>query len=347
MKRFLTAIIIALFVSLGVTAVAFPATQAYAAVAKEGATKGSKGKCSTKHTFTYEGKKYTATGKGRWYTAKGGKSWLFKISVTIGDEVVNIWLKDVTAKIDGQYYVFDSNGLTYGAEEDIESPDTTTPTPTPDPNPNPNPTPTPDPNPNPTPAPVNNGGGSSEIYGPKRGSNWKLENGYWKYYRGSVAVTGLLDCDGFTFYFDGAGQMVTGLQYLLSNWYYFSDGTDGRPEGAMVKNGFAKFGANWSYFGPNGTQAKSVMVSDSAGNTYYVDASGTLATGLISIGSDTFYFEPSTAPDRRLGVMLKNSWKKVGSSWYFFGADGKALKGVWVKQGESQYQFDAYGRLVQ
>lgn len=326
-------------------AIILPVNQVRAAagttVAKDGAKKGKKATCSTKHAFTYNGKKYVATGKGRWYQAKGGDAWLFKIAVDIDDEVVNIWLKSVTAKIDGSFYEFDDRGLTYGPDDDVDP--VTTPTPTPSPTPTPTPTPTPSPNPNPTPAPVN--GGSSEIYGPKRGTGWKLEGNSWRYYanNSSVAYTGLLNYEGFTFYFDMSGNMVTGLQYQFGSWCYFSDGDDGRPEGAMIKNGFGKFGSNWAYYGPDGLMAKSAFVSDSAGNTYYVDASGTLTTGLVNIGSDTYYFESSTAPDRRMGVMLKNSWKKTGGYWYYFGADGKALKSCYVKQGNNQYQFDSLG----
>jgi len=305
-------------------------------VAKEGAKKGKKATCSTKHAFTYNGEKYVATGKGRWYQAKSGDAWLFKIAVDVDDEVVNIWLKSVTAKIDGSFYEFDDRGLTYGPEDDVEP--VTTPTPTPTPTPDPNPTPTP----SPTPTPVVNG---QFVDGPKRGTGWTKSGNYWKYYpnNSSTAVTGLVDYAGYTFYFDASGNMLTGLQYLLNNLYFFSDGTDGRPEGAMIKNGWADIGSGtWFYFGSNGVQMKSGFVSDSA-NTYYVDSSGMLATGLTNIGSDTYYFQPD-APQGRTGAMLKNAWMKVGGYWYYFGDTGKAVKNGTYRKNNVLYQFDSYGR---
>lgn len=80
----------------------------------------------------------------------------------------------------------------------------------------------------------------------------------------------------------------------------------------------------------------SVKVTGSIDGIFYVD--GQKADGLYVDGSDTYYYDA--------GVMVKNAFRSVGKTFYYFGSDGKAVKSQWRTSRNVDYYLSADGSAV-
>ena len=78
-------------------------------------------------------------------------------------------------------------------------------------------------------------------------AQWMLDAKGWWYQNadGSYPHAEFKKIDGVTYYFNGAGYMVTGWQQVGGTWYYFN------PSGAMV-TGWKQVGGIWYYFETSG-----------------------------------------------------------------------------------------------
>lgn len=123
------------------------------------------------------------------------------------------------------------------------------------------------------------------------GTQWKFKmaNGYF-----AANQWGYIN--GFFYYFDANGFMVTGWAHISNEWYYLNPTVDAN-EGKMV-TGWVKDGENW----------------------FYTNASGAMVTGWQQINGKWYYLNPVS--DGTKGVMVTN--QQVGD--YYVGADG-----VWVQ----------------
>lgn len=124
------------------------------------------------------------------------------------------------------------------------------------------------------------GGGSAVNTNILRGSWERTETGIWKFRRtnGSYAKNQWGIAGGLWYYFDSEGQMLTGWQFINSQWYYLCKEQDtktkaGLKEGAML--------TGW-YFDPS-YQA-----------WFYLDTDGAMAVGLKMIDGKQYYFNPES-----------------------------------------------------
>ena len=99
-------------------------------------------------------------------------------------------------------------------------------------------------------------------------AQWMLDAKGWWYQNaeGSYPHAEFKKIDGVTYYFNGAGYMVTGWQQVGGTWYYFN------PSGAMV-TGWKQVGGIWYYFETSGAMVKNCWVGN-----YYLQADGSMAT---------------------------------------------------------------------
>lgn len=123
---------------------------------------------------------------------------------------------------------------------------------------------------------------------------------------------------GKWFYFDKNGWQKTG-RFRIGNDYYYCNKTSGKvtnkkvdsyyygSDGVMLKNGWAKIGKKWFFFGKNGK----------------------LCTGQVKWNGQLYYC------DKKNGKVVK---KRIGD--YFYGSDGTAVKNCWV----GKYYYGASGK---
>lgn len=145
--------------------------------------------------------------------------------------------------------------------------------------------------------------GSGSSSGGSRSSNrnesllqgtWiQMDPGVWRFLRtdGSYVKNQWGIADGLWYYFDSEGQMLTGWQFINSQWYYLCTNEtakmrNGMKEGAMASGWyFDSFYQKWFYF----------------------DENGAMATGWREIDGTRYYFNPVS--DGQQGVLTETSGK--------------------------------------
>ncbi len=152
--------------------------------------------------------------------------------------------------------------------------------------------------------------------------------------------------------FDSNGYMLTGLQTIKNNQYYFNtegtlnvnvpEGTEATPDnstlGSMVISGWAHPTATkWIYMGANGLRDTTKVGLQKIGeNTYYLNADGTMVQDYLKKVNGKWY-----AFDK-YGIMVTNGlykYSKNGAT-YYFQADGTKLeKSGWQKLNGNYYYF--------
>lgn len=135
-----------------------------------------------------------------------------------------------------------------------------------------------------------------------------------------IMATGLTTIGSKTYLFDANGNKLTGWQAYNNDYYYFS------TKGVMQKK-------KWI-------------------GTCYVTSTGKRASGFTTIGTKTYYFDPTTGAKKtgwltengktyrlhsKTGVLLKKQW--IISKKYYASSDGSILKGLHAI-GTSIYYFD-------
>jgi len=66
-------------------------------------------------------------------------------------------------------------------------------------------------------------------------------------------------------------------------------------------------------------------------------STGAMDTGLIDIGEDTYYFDPTS------GAMKRNGWFQVGDNWYYATESGALKKNAWQ---DEYYYLGESGQMV-
>ena len=152
--------------------------------------------------------------------------------------------------------------------------------------------------------------------------NGKLIHGEWvsdengtryyygpSYYRASnTSTVSWAVIDGNTYGFDKDGYRYEGISFVreanakIGVWYNFGD--DGASQGIYTNEG----------------------LFDKDGETYYINADGTTATGLVKVGNDYYYFKSSTFA----AVKSEHYWASVTNDllpagYYDFDEDGKII----------------------
>ncbi len=188
-------------------------------------------------------------------------------------------------------------------------------------------------------------------------TGWLEEGGFWYYLEPNTksksygrALTGWRTIKNRRYLFDDAGHLLTG--WYDDSFYLKEDGKGGADLGSMV-TGWIEDDGFWYYLNPN-TKARNYgrkmygwqtigkkkyffddygrMAHDAWQDDYYLNESGTIATGLVTTADgSTYYLNPNTKA-KNYGRAL-TGWQQTGGKWYFFDDSGKMLSGAWTEDG--------------
>ena len=175
------------------------------------------------------------------------------------------------------------------------------------------------------------------------GTGGAVEQGSWSVANGKASYSGWKKTDqesGSSYvmrYYkantsDAPGTMYVGMQKIGSNYYYF-DPTSGARTAGIVKIDSDKY-----LFGNDGIM-KSNYGFMMNGKNLYATSTGQLAKGLLTRGSDTYYYDKNCY---RVGGKVLS----VGSKYYRFGNDGKMWKNRMFLIGKKRYYATSNGPLV-
>ena len=163
------------------------------------------------------------------------------------------------------------------------------------------------------------------------------------------------------YYYDQYGQKVKGEKVIDGKAYYFLE------NGLQARDSLVKGSDGYTYYyDKNGVKAINGFY-DFAGyrkDVRYFDCYGHMATGLLEMGSTTFYFDTQTgiqAKDKFIrfldgriryfipdtGNMAVNTFvqNKENQAWYYLDEHGYAVTGKRIINGK-EYCFDSEGRQI-
>ena len=140
----------------------------------------------------------------------------------------------------------------------------------------------------------------------------------WRYFSGSGAlVKGWLSDGGRWYWLDPAdGSMATGLNECNGTPYIFNG------SGAMISSQWALVDNNWYYADSNGLLHGGWLL---LGNSwYYLDpGSHIMLTGFAQVGSSTYFLTSSGA--------MATGWALADGTWYYAASNGAIQRGRWIK----------------
>jgi len=120
-------------------------------------------------------------------------------------------------------------------------------------------------------------------------------------------VKGLVQIGNYYYYFNRYGVLQTGWVSTSDGYRYFRANGGPGVRGRMYR-GFRKVNGYYYYFNKT---------------------TGVVTTGMVKLAKNSWFF--STA--KRIGLRgraVRNKWKKVNGSWYYFGSNGAMLRNCWV-----------------
>lgn len=128
-----------------------------------------------------------------------------------------------------------------------------------------------------------------------------------------------------SYYFTGAGVLVTGIRTIDGGLYYFD------PADGLSRTGLRSAGGRTYYFGEDGKAQNGRITVD--GKEYFFE--GFVAVnGLRTEDGATYYY---------VNGVKQTDWQQIDGSWYFFGADGVMRLGKATIGGLS-FDFGADGK---
>ena len=161
-------------------------------------------------------------------------------------------------------------------------------------------------------------------------TGWLYAGGSWYWLdpdAGGAMATGLHECNGSMYWFNGSGAMATGWVLDGGTWYYATG------SGALA-SGWLNLNGAWYWLDPT-THAMSTGLHTCNGSEYWFNASGAMATGWVLDGGTWYYATGSGA--------LASGWAYLGGAWYWLDPTTHAMTtGVQEIDGV-QYSFASNG----
>ena len=159
---------------------------------------------------------------------------------------------------------------------------------------------------------------------------WLLDGGRWYWLDpadGSMA-SGLNECNGTPYIFNGSGAMISSQWALVDNNWYYADAN------GLLHGGWLLLGNSWYYLDP-GSHIMLTGFAQVGSSTYFLTSSGAMATGWV-IDDGTWYFAASS------GAIQQGRWIKSGSSWYYLDEVSGAMRtGEYTVDNTRYYSFDS------
>ena len=167
-------------------------------------------------------------------------------------------------------------------------------------------------------------------------SSWKLKKLNGSYYamnqNGVIAKKSWKKFSGKYRYFDSTGKMLTGLQKIGSETYYFD------LNGYRLDSGFKKIGGYKYYFGASGKAYRNVFRYIGKYKYHFDQKGHTAISKVVRISKSDYYFDSS-------GHMVKNKIVKIEKYRYYFSQSGQMIKGKTVEVNGKRYKIDVNGRI--
>ncbi|MCI8814020.1 MAG: L,D-transpeptidase family protein [Lachnospiraceae bacterium] len=180
---------------------------------------------------------------------------------------------------------------------------------------------------------------------------WEIkENGKknWYYFdskTGAMYKNKLFTADGYKYYVDFAGRMVTGLKKVSGKYYYFRPQNAGKtPAGSAIK-GWKKIGKNWYYF-KSSCQAEARQLAKISGKYYSFTATGKMYKGGLKKINGKYYLFQKQTGKKRNGFACPKGWVKSGKKWYYASAKGYLRTNTWIKYKGSLYYMGKNGVMA-
>lgn len=148
---------------------------------------------------------------------------------------------------------------------------------------------------------------------------------------GAVTRTGWVKEGGKTYYYDAAGNKVTGWYQIGDVKPYFY------PEDGHMATGWNTINGKRYYFYEDGSRATGFIDID--GQKYFFTQYGRLQYGWIAIGNVKPYFYPEDGH-------MATGWNTINGYTYYFYEDGSRAKGWTVVDGYKPYFDKTTGRLA-
>lgn len=153
-------------------------------------------------------------------------------------------------------------------------------------------------------------------------------------YGSHALVKGWQKIDGFRYYADENGVMVTGEREIDGEWYNFTQ------NGVMYCDEMRIVDGKLWYFDDHGYKVFGIVEID--GYKYCFNENGNLKKGLVEIDGKKYYFNPNGGHDKEA---MMYGFITVNGDTYYFGSDGAAVTGE-IKINGAYYNFDTEGRLI-
>lgn len=200
-------------------------------------------------------------------------------------------------------------------------------------------------------------------------TGWLYTGGSWYWLEpdaGGAMATGLHECNGSMYWFNGSGAMATGWVLVGGTWYYATGSgalasgwlnlngawywldptthamatgvqTIGSCEyifnstGKMMANCWSNGDGSWMYHSSSSgaIDLKGIMTDS---GIQLIDDDGNARTGWIESQGARYYCSAS-------GVIL-TGWQQIAGSWYYFNPDGRMATG-WLNDGSNWYWLDS------
>ena len=150
-----------------------------------------------------------------------------------------------------------------------------------------------------------------------------------------IMQTGFQTVNDYRYYFDPqTGIAATGITKVEGDTYYFNEISARMKFGKQTVNGLSYF-----FDEQTGKQCTGFVSIKKDSNTYvyhYLPEGG-MSTGFVTIGSDTYYFNPDT------GVMVAGKVREIpegSKKFYYFAADTGIMQTGFQTVGDKRYYFD-------
>ena len=150
-----------------------------------------------------------------------------------------------------------------------------------------------------------------------------------------IMQTGFQTVNDYRYYFDPqTGNAATGITKVEGDTYYFDENNARMKFGKQTVNGLSYF-----FDEQTGKQCTGFVSIKKDSNTfvYYYRPEGGMSTGFVTIGSDTYYFNPDT------GVMIAGKMREIpegSKEFYYFAADTGIMQTGFQTVGDKRYYFD-------